>query len=111
MPNPKPNPNPNPSPSPKPKPNPNPNPNPNPSPDPNPNQVGNTETVVKRDERRGAPSPGFDSVIVPGRPLPPAARHQPSRRSGGYGEDYLLFDGSQAMPLYLVEYTAELMAD
>ena len=97
--------------SPKPKPNPNPNPNPNPSPDPNPNQVGNTETVVKRDERRGAPSAGFDSVIVPGRPLPPAARHQPSRRSGGYGEDYLLFDGSQALPLYLVEYTAELMAD
>ena len=57
--------------------------------------MGNTETVVKRDERRGAPSPGFDSVIVPGRPLPPAAGRQPSGRAGGFGEDYLLFDGSQ----------------
>ena len=51
--------------------------------------------MVKRDERRGAPSPGFDSVIVPGRPLPPAAGRQPSGRAGGFGEDYLLFDGSQ----------------
>ena len=73
--------------------------------------VGDTETVVRRDERRGAPSAGFDSVIVPGRQLPPTAARLPSGRAGGFGEDYLIFDGSQALPLYLVEYTAELVAD
>eukprot|EP00965_Chrysotila_dentata_P089007 2938543-Pleurochrysis_carterae.AAC.1 len=32
--------------------------------------VGNTETVVRRNASRGAPSPGFDAIITPGRPLP-----------------------------------------
>ena len=73
--------------------------------------VGNTETVVRRDARRGAPSAGFDSVIVPGRQLPQTAGRLPSGRSGGFGEDYLIFDGSQALPLYLVDYTAELIAE
>ena len=71
--------------------------------------VGNTETVVKRDERRGAPSPGFDSVIVPGRQIP-AGAGLPAGRAGGssFAEDYVIFDGSQAQPLHLLEYTAEL---
>ena len=70
--------------------------------------VGNTETVVKRDERRGAPSAGFDSVIVPGRQLPSTVGQLPSGRAGGgsFGEDYVIFDGSQALPLYLLEYEA-----
>lgn len=69
--------------------------------------VGQTETVVKRDERRGAPSPGFDSVIVPGRQLPSSATHPSGRGGGGsFSEDYIIFDGSQAQPLYLLEYSA-----
>ena len=32
--------------------------------------VGNTETVVREDASRGAPSHGFDSIVVPGRRLP-----------------------------------------
>ena len=62
--------------------------------------VGNAETVVKRDARRGAPSPGYDSIVVPGRRLP-------SQGDGGgaeVNEEYVIFDGSQALPLALIYY-------
>jgi hypothetical protein len=38
--------------------------------------VGNAETVVRRDAARGAPSAGFDSIAVPGRPLPSQAQQR-----------------------------------
>ena len=63
--------------------------------------VGNTETVVRRDGRRGAPSEeGFDSIVVPGRALP----HAGAAASAGCSEEYVIFDGSQALPLALIEY-------
>ena len=67
--------------------------------------VGNTETVVRRDVRgiRRAPSAGFDAMVVPGRRLPSAAGLNAA--GGGedeVGEEYVIFDGSQALPLCLV---------
>ena len=95
--------------------------------------VGNAETVVRRDEGRGAPSASYDSIVVPGRPLPSlqarpkagapsaaAASTGPSssvaasvrRRGGGeMSEEYVIFDGSQALPLYLLKYEATLGGD
>ena len=66
--------------------------------------VGNTETVVRRDARRGAPSAGFDAMVIPGRRLPSAAGLSAAGggAGGGEGEEYVVFDGSQALPLCLV---------
>lgn len=82
--------------------------------------VGNTETVVRRDGSRGAPSPGYDSIIIPGRPLPavasalrgpsdPAVVSRGSYASAPHSEEYVIFDGSQAMPLYLLQYEVTVL--
>jgi len=63
--------------------------------------VGNAETVVARDAARGAPSEGFDSIVVPGRRLPSQAKGAPASE---VNEEYVLFDGSQALPLCLLHY-------
>jgi len=71
--------------------------------------VGSTETVVRRNESRGAPSDGFDSIIIPGRPLPSRAPSSTGSASyGSFSQEYVIFDGSQAMPLYLLSYEAIL---
>ena len=66
--------------------------------------VGNVETVVRRDAARGAPSAGFDSIVIPGRKLP-----SQSGPGGGreMNEEYVIFDGSQAVPLSLLFYEPE----
>lgn len=46
---------------------------------------------------------GFDSLIVPGRST--------GRQDRPYNEEYVLFDPSRAIPLYLVEYTAHDASD
>ena len=83
--------------------------------------VGNAETVVRRDAGRGAPSTGFDSIVVPGRQLPSQLHGVRDKKPGWNGpkgsqpadkdhkrspvnEEYVIFDGSQALPLYLLEY-------
>ena len=64
--------------------------------------VGNAETVVRRDgSARGAPSAGYDSMVVPGRRLP---SQEAGAASGGGGEEFVIFDGSQVLPLCLVWY-------
>ena len=63
--------------------------------------VGNAETVVARDAARGAPSEGFDSIVVPGRRLPSQAKGAPASE---VNEEYVIFDGSQALPLCLLYY-------
>ena len=45
--------------------------------------VGNTETDVRRDTGRGAPSAGFDSMVVPGRRLPSAGGLKGGAGAGG----------------------------
>ena len=72
--------------------------------------VGNTETVMRRDCSRGAPSAGFDSIVVPGRRLPSQAgtRDDSGANPAGharFNEEYVVFDGSQVLPLCLLEYT------
>lgn len=93
--------------------------------------VGNVETVVRRDASRGAPSAGFDSIVIPGdcdrgalrAPLltldglvPALTLAMPGRtlpsQSGVGGaremnEEYVVFDGSQALPLCLLFYEPE----
>ena len=84
--------------------------------------VGNAETVVRRDAARGAPSSGFDSIVVPGRQLPSQLHDAREKKPGWNGpkgrqtadkdrskraqvnEEYVIFDGSQARPLYLLTY-------
>ena len=53
---------------------------------------------------RGAPSAGFDSIVIPGRKLP-----SQSGPGGGreMNEEYVIFDGSQAVPLSLLFYEPE----
>lgn len=68
--------------------------------------VGSTETVVRRDAGRGAPSAGFDSMVVPGRRLPSASGLR-GVATGDVNEEYVIFDGSQAVPLCLVFYEDE----
>ena len=68
--------------------------------------VGNTETVVRRNPSRGAPSEGYDAMIVPGRQLPSRAGSGGGRAAGvPSSEEYVIFDGSQALPLHLIQYT------
>ena len=67
--------------------------------------VGNAETVVVRDAARGAPSEGFDSIVVPGRRLPSQREHKAA--AAHVNEEYVIFDGSQALPLCLVYYDAD----
>ena len=69
--------------------------------------VGNTETVVRRDPSRGAPSAGFDSMVVPGRRLPSAGGLRGGGAGGDVNEEYVIFDGSQAVPLCLIHYSHE----
>ena len=64
--------------------------------------VGNAETVVRRDPARGAPSPGYDSIVIPGRRLP--SQRGIDSTSGEVNEEYVVFDGSQVMPLGLLFY-------
>ena len=64
--------------------------------------IGNTETVVRRDSRRRAPSTGYDSIIVPGRAHPFRDEAIPGR----FSEEYVVFDQSQILPLHLIEYEA-----
>ena len=78
--------------------------------------VGNTETVMRRDCSRGAPSSGFDSIVVPGRRLPSQAvgRGECGANPAGharFNEEYVVFDGSQVLPLCLLEYTVRRPAD
>ena len=68
--------------------------------------VGNTETVMRRDGSRGAPSSGFDSIVVPGRRLPSQTAADSGTHGGRFNEEYVIFDASQAVPLCLLEYTA-----
>ena len=63
--------------------------------------VGNAETVIRRDASRRAPSAGYDSIVVPGRPLP---SHAEGGGSAEVNEEYVLFDGTQACPLVLIHY-------
>ena len=70
--------------------------------------VGNTETVMRRDGGRGAPSAGFDSIVVPGRRLPSQTGEE-GAAGGRFNEEYVIFDGSQALPLCLLEYSVELV--
>ena len=63
--------------------------------------VGNTETVVRRDSHRSGPSEGFDSIVVPGRPLPYQAKNV---APGRYAEEYVVFQASQIKPLHLLQY-------
>ena len=65
--------------------------------------VGYAETVVQRDAARGAPSEGYDSIVVPGRRRPA----QPAASVAEVNEEYVIFDGSQALPLCLLHYDAE----
>lgn len=67
--------------------------------------VGNTETVVRRDVARGAPSEGYDSIVVPGRRLPSQAG---DGASADVNEEYVIFDGSQAVPLCLIHYEVDV---
>jgi len=75
--------------------------------------AGNIETVVRCDGARGAPSPGYDSIIVPGRPLPVATSARKGAHAGRssqapapFSEEYVIFDGTQAMPLHMLKYEA-----
>ena len=68
--------------------------------------VGNPETVVRRNAKRGAPSEGFDSIVVPGRRLP-SQEAGVMAGSSDAGEEYVVFDGSQALPLCLLWYEME----
>ena len=67
--------------------------------------VGNAETVVRRDADRRAPSAGFDSIVVPGRRLP--SQGQDAASAAGVNEEYVIFDGSQALPVALLFYDTE----
>ena len=71
--------------------------------------VGRAETVVRRDAGRGAPSAGFDSIVVPGRRLPSQEEH--AAGGGAVNEEYVCFDGSQALPLCLLFYDADDLGD
>lgn len=64
--------------------------------------VGNTETVVRCDTTRVAPSAGYDSIVVPGRRLP-----SQERGTRGVSEEYVIFEGAQVLPLALLFYEAE----
>ncbi|KAL3906030.1 MAG: hypothetical protein SGPRY_010699 [Prymnesium sp.] len=76
--------------------------------------VGNAETIVRRDAARGAPSRGYDSIVVPGRQLPLQLAPAQGKKNGWspdndhyrspVNEEYVIFDGSQALPLYILEY-------
>jgi hypothetical protein len=65
--------------------------------------LGSTETVMQEDPERACPSPGYHSLVVPG-------RRDPSDVSGvgggGGGEEYVIFDSSQILPLYCVHVSA-----
>ena len=65
---------------------------------------------MRRDGGRGAPSAGFDSIVVPGRRLPSQTDEEgaASARGGRFNEEYVVFDGSQALPLCLLEYSAAM---
>ena len=63
--------------------------------------IGRAETIVAQDAARGAPSEGFDSITVPGRRLPSQAH---GAVSAEVNEEYVIFDGSQALPLCLLYY-------
>lgn len=62
---------------------------------------------MRRDAGRGAPSAGFDSIVVPGRRLPSQASAPGSPERGEVNEEYVVFDGSQALPLHLLFYAAD----
>ena len=66
--------------------------------------VGNVETVVRRDASRGAPSAGFDSIVIPGRKLPSQGGSGGARE---VNEEYVVFDGSQALPLGILLFEEE----
>ena len=71
--------------------------------------VDNTETVMRPDASRGAPSAGYDSIVIPGRKDPScASAGGASPASARFCEEYVIFDGSQALPLYLLHYEATL---
>ena len=53
--------------------------------------VGNVETVVRWDAARGAPSTGFDSIVIPGRKLPSQSCPGGGREMNV--EEYVIFDG------------------
>ena len=53
--------------------------------------VGNVETVVRWDAARGAPSTGFDSIVIPGRKLPSQSGPGGGREMNV--EEYVIFDG------------------
>lgn len=61
--------------------------------------IGNVETVVKGDRTRTSPSPGYDSIITPGR-----LAHMLGQGDASMNQEYVVFDANQVLPLCLLTY-------
>jgi len=59
--------------------------------------VGRVESVTKPNPERTDASAGYDSIITPG-------RRKGMMSEAMSNEEYVLFDGARALPLYMIQY-------